>query len=62
MPFDVLCRQEVMALVNKSGKFTQKFEGFTGRPLKVCLAFGTDIVDGYIFTVGLVMLRSVTVK
>ncbi|KAH7856753.1 hypothetical protein Vadar_005159 [Vaccinium darrowii] len=25
-----LSRQEVMALVNKSGKFTQKFEGFTG--------------------------------
>lgn len=33
------CRQEMMDLVNKSGKFSKKFEAFTGE------AFGDIFVD-----------------
>lgn len=27
------CRQEIMDLINKSGKYDQKFEGFTGKQI-----------------------------
>ena len=39
-----LCRQEVMDLVTKSGKFSKKFEAFTGWLLRPSLIFFTLIL------------------
>ena len=30
LPCELVCRQEVMDIVSRSGKFSKKFEGFTG--------------------------------
>ncbi|KAF8401549.1 hypothetical protein HHK36_012491 [Tetracentron sinense] len=61
-----LSRQEVMDLVNKSGKFSKKFEGFTGKLLlmfkkeKSKILLGGDGLSLYIDAVDGILLSSVS--
>lgn len=44
------CRQEVMDIIAKSGKFNQKFEGFTGQLLIDGLKYELQVAHDYAFT------------
>lgn len=53
-----LCRQEVMDLVTKSGQFSKKFEGFTGRPFRPSLIFQTKPICFPLILIGTCNLLS----
>lgn len=51
LPCPFVCRQEVMDLVDKSGKFSKKFERFTGTPPTNIYIYKEPQNHGLLFTV-----------